>query len=247
MKYVFKSKCKNNNKIFSVIIFMTIILVISFTFFLLINFNKKINHNIMQISSSEINKKVYSFLTKEINNEILNKNTISDILIINKNSNGEILYVDFNLDKAYKVLDTVSDILNNSFEQIENGKIDISYFDDKMSHNSNSLVLSIPIGSALNSSYFYNLGPKIPVKVNFVGTVLTNLETKITDYGLNNALVEVFVYMEFHNQILAPFKSDDITLKYDAVIASMMIEGQVPTVYNGSINKSSNVYSKEIK
>jgi len=246
MKYVFKSKNKYKGKIFNKIIFMTIILVIIFTFFLLYNFNKNINDNLIQISSLEIEKKVYSFITKEINNDILNKETLKNILVITKNNNDEILYVDFDLDKAYKVLDNVSNILNNSFEKMENGEIEVSYFDDSVK-NINGLFLAIPVGNVFDSLYFYNLGPKVPVKVNFVGTVLSNLETKVTNYGLNNALVEVFVYIEFHNQIIAPFKTKDITFKYDAVIASMMIEGEVPSFYNGTIEKSSNVYSKSIE
>ena len=46
---------------------------------------------------------------------------------------------------------------------------------------------------------------------------------------------------------MTPFNIKDIEFEYDAVIASMMIEGEVPSFYNGSIEKSSNIYSKEVK
>ena len=243
MRYVFKSKI-NNKKILSKIIFITIILVISFTFFLIYKFNHNINKNLILISESEINKVTYSFITDKINNEIINKYTVNDILIINKNKNDEILYVDFNLDKAYKILDNVSSILTSSFAKMENGSIDVAYTDDYFQNKTNSIAMFIPIGNALKSTYFYNIGPKIPVKINFVGSVLTNLETKITNYGLNNALVEVFVYIEFHNQIIAPFETKELSFNYDAVIASMMIQGEVPSFYNGVLEAQSNVYSK---
>ena len=87
MKYVFKSKCKYNNKILSKIIFITIVFVIIITFFLLQSFNKNISSNLIQISSIEIEKKVYSFITSEINNNVLNDDTLKDILIITKNKN----------------------------------------------------------------------------------------------------------------------------------------------------------------
>ena len=35
--------------------------------------------------------------------------------------------------------------------------------------------------------FLSNLGPSIYVPINFVGSVLTNIKTKITDYGINNA------------------------------------------------------------
>lgn len=248
MKTKFKSKCNSNNLIsLRKIIFLTIVLIIGETFFLLFKFLNQISNNAMQISEAEINKISYSIITDRINHDLLNKETLKNILIITKNKNDEILYVDFNWDVAYQVLDNVSNTLTTSFKELEHGNIDISYFDKNVSHRSNGLVLNIPIGSVTKNTYFYNLGPKVPVKINFVGSVLTNLETKITNYGLNNALVEIFVFIEFHNQIMAPFSTKDMTFKYDAVIASMMIEGSVPSFYNGTINKTSDVYNENLE
>lgn len=246
MKNVFKSKGNNNKNVLNRIIVFTIVLILFITFFLLSRFNKNISSNLVKISESEITRVIYRFITDKINNEILNKDTINDILIINKNENDEIVYVDFDLDKAYKVLDLVSDTLTNSFKRLDNGLVDVAYFDDYLSHKVNGLTLNIPFGSVTNSSYFYNLGPKIPVRINFIGSVLTNLVTKVTDYGLNNVLVEVFIYIEFQSDIMAPFKTKEIKLKYDAVIASKMIEGRVPNFYNGSMEKQSKIYSKNI-
>ena len=245
-----KTKFKNKNKIEKVgirkIIIFTILLILFFTFFLLNYFNKKINDNLIKISSMEIEKKTKIILTKDINHDIINHNNISDILIIHKNNDDQILYVDFNLDKAYQVLDLVSNILMDSYQKLENGVIKVNYQNNDY-HKTNQIFLFVPIGSALSSTYFYNVGPTIPVGVNFVGTILTNLETKITNYGLNNALVEVYVYIEFHNEIMAPYLTKDITLQYSSLIASMMIEGEVPSFYQGEITKSSSIYSKTIE
>jgi len=244
MKAKLKRKCNFNNfKVLGKIVFFTIILIIGFTFFLLTKFSKNISDNIINISEAEINKISYSFITDKINHNLLNKETLNNILIITKNSNDEILYVDFNWDVAYQVLDNISNTLTSSFNNLEQGGVNIAYYDKDISHKTNGITLNIPIGSVMKNNYFYNLGPKVPVKVNFIGSVLTNLETKITNYGLNNALVEVFVFIEFHNQIIAPFNTKDLTFKYDAVIASMMIEGKVPSFYNGTISKTSEIYN----
>ena len=85
------------------------------------------------------------------------------------------------------------------------------------------------------------------MRIHFIGSVLTNLKTKVTDYGLNNALVELFVHIEFKTQIMSPFDVEEITLKYDAVIASVMIEGEVPNFYGGTIERESSIYTKEIE
>lgn len=246
MKKIFKSKYKENKKQKRTIFLSTFLIVLLFTFFWLYQFNLHIQDHLIQISTLEINRVMHRVITDKINNEIMNKNSLEDILIIHQNNKGEILYVDFNLDKAYQVLDSVSNILTSYISSLEDGTVRIAYYDPFISHETNSLILNIPFGSVLSSNFFYNLGPEIPVKINFIGTVLTNLETKVTNYGLNNALVEVFVYIEFHSEILSPFKMKDIELKYDAVIASKMIEGEVPSFYNGLIEEKMSVYSKDV-
>lgn len=246
MKYVFKSKSNQKNKL-SIVILFTVLLIILLTIFWLSHFNKAINHNLIKISEIELRKLTYSFITDKINNSVINKETVQDILVINKNEEDKILFVDFNLDKAYKLLDSVSDVLSQAFKATENGELDIAYLDKALSHQANGFVLSIPFGSTLNNTFFYNFGPKLPVKINFVGSLLTNLKTKITNYGLNNALVEVYIYIEISNEIMTPFKTKEVKLEYDAVIASMMIEGEVPNFFNGMLENTTGIYSKRLE
>ena len=246
MRNRFKSKHLSHGKKLNKIIFITIILIFLFTFFLLSNFVQQMDHSLIQISTNEISRVTYRFITDELNGSVFNETNLDHILILEQNQQGEILYVDFNLDQAYQVLDQVSSILTHSFDQLESGNVSVQYLDSDLSHELGSMVLSIPIGNSFKHMYFYNFGPRIPVRINFVGSVLTNLKTKVTDYGLNNALVELFVYIEFKTQILTPFDVEEITLKYDAVIASMMIEGEVPSFYGGTIERESSIYTKDI-
>lgn len=246
MRTNFKSTRKYHGKFLSKIIIMTIILVLLFTIFLLSKFTKNLNKTLIDISTSEITRVTERFITERLNNSIFNNTKLEDILILEKNSQEEIIYVDFNLEKAYQVLDEVSNVLTNSLDNLDSGNVSVAYLDKELSHELGSMVLSIPIGNSFNNLYFYNFGPRIPVRINFIGSVLTNLKTKVTDYGLNNALVELFVYIEFKTQIMSPFDMEEITLNYDAVIASMMIEGEVPNLYGGTIEKSSNIYQSEL-
>lgn len=246
MKYVFKSK-NLNHKSSSIVIFITVLLIILLTSYFLKKFNKNINDNLITISEAEIKKTTYSLITNKINNSVINSKTVNDILVINKNTKDEILFVDFNLDKAYKLLDNISNILTSSLKNIENSDINILYLDDTLSHKANGFILNIPFGNTLKTNYFYNLGPKLPVRINFIGSVLTNLKTKVTNYGLNNALVEVYIYIELSNKIITPFKNKELKLEYDAVIASMMIEGEVPSFFNGTLENTSSIYSKRLE
>ena len=243
---IFNGSKNYTKNILSKLILLTIILVSFLTIFLFTKFSKNINNNLNNIITSELNRLTYNIVNNNITKNLLNKDELNDILIINKNANDEILYVDFNLQNAYQLLDNITNNLNKSLKSIEDGSINIAYYDNTLSHKTNSLVLSIPIGSTLNNVYLANLGPKIPVKINFIGNILTNLETKVTNYGLNNALVEVFITLKFDNEILTPFNTKTITLNYNTIISSMMIEGEVPSFYNGVIEKTSSIYPKKI-
>lgn len=247
MRNGFKGIRIYHGKLLSKIIFVTIILVILFTIFLLSKFTNHLNHSLIQISTNEITRVTYRFIIDKLNSSIFNHTNLEDILILEKNKQDEILYVDFNLEQAYLVLDEVSGILTDAFALLDDENVSVAYLDEDLSHELGSMVLSIPIGNSFQNMYFYNLGPRVPVRIHFIGSVLTNLKTKVTDYGLNNALVELFVHIEFKTQIMSPFDVEEITLKYDAVIASVMIEGEVPNFYGGTIERESSIYTKEIE
>ena len=79
-----------------------------------------------------------------------------------------------------------------------------------------------------------------------MGNFYTNLETKVTNYGFNNALVEVYVYVKFATEIITPLNSKTIDFEYKTIIDAKMIEGEVPNFYDGIIEKNSNIISTSI-
>ena len=179
-----------------------------------------------------------SFLSNNISHDILDKDALENILIINKNNEDEILYVDFDLDKAYIVLESVSKELNDLISDLEEGKFkDIK--DNNLKTSKNGLVLEYPLFMSSNYALLSNLGPKIYVKVNFIGTMLTNIKSKITEYGINNALVELYVTIEVSQELISPVTDKEISLEYDVLIASQVINGSVPEFYGGIITEKS--------
>ena len=246
MKNGFKSIRFKHGKKLTKIVFITFLFVLSLTIFFVVQFIQNLNYSLVQIGENEITRVTYRFITDKLNQDVFSNQNLEDILVLKKNQQGEILYVDFDLPKAYEVLDLVSNILTSSIDELNCGNVSVAYMDSELSHELGSMVLMVPIGNSFDNLYFYNFGPKVPVRIHFIGSVLTNLKTKVTDYGLNNALAELFVYVEFKMQIMSPFHVEEVTLKYDALIASMMIEGEVPNFYGGMIEKESSIYTKEI-
>ena len=229
-------RMRKNYRLSSLIIFV-VFLISVFTTFFFIWYNTLVSPKIVDVAEAKINKFMESFLSMNIGYEILDDDILKDILIINKNAKGEILYVDYNLEKAYLVLDIVSTRLESLVSGLEQGEFkDIR--DNNIKTNEHGLVLELPMFVASDYALMSNLGPKIYMKVNFVGSMLTNIKSKITEYGINNALEELYVTIKLSQELISPVTDDELSIEYDCLIASQVINGTVPNIYGGSILES---------
>ena len=80
----------------------------------------------------------------------------------------------------------------------------------------NGIIYEVPVGVVFGNSLLSNIGPKIPVKIKYSGNVSLDIKTRVSEYGLNSALIEVYVLVEVTQRTILPFQSKDIKyhLKY---------------------------------
>lgn len=227
------------------IIWIILFLIGLSTHALLSYFNNKVNPNIENIVNMEIDKMIDDIVTEYSLKE--DYETIKDILIINKNKDGEIINVDYNLPSLYNFSSHITDELKNDLYNLEVGKTNSDYYDEYLSHNKDYFVLMVPYGVASNNVYYSNLGPKIPVKVKFIGSILTGVKTRVTDYGINNSLIEVFTTINISTLVITPVAKKRENRNFEILVASKIIEGKVPQLYGGVIEQSSKVKIKNIE
>ena len=240
-----RMRIRKNYRI-SRIIILIIILIFFFTYTLYSIYNKKITPKIIDVAEMKLQKFTESFLSNNIGYDILNDEIIKDILVINKNNDGEILYVDYNLDQAYLVLDIVTKKLDSLINDLENGQVE--NLDDANIENSKyGLIMKIPMFIASDYALMANMGPTIYLKINFTGSILTNIKSKITNYGMNNALVELYVTIKINEELMAPVVNKTLNIEYDVLIASQVINGRIPEYYGGLITGTSNSLSIPIE
>ena len=110
------------------------------------------------------------------------------------------------------------------------------------SMHESSLLFLVPFGQLLDNVYLSQIGPKIPVLVNLENSVFTNVSTKVTDYGLNNALLNVVLKVRLGYQIITPSQKEKKTLEYELLISSSVIEGKVPNFYGGSMESKTTFF-----
>ena len=79
----------------------------------------------------------------------------------------------------------------------------------------------------------------IPVKISLVGDIISSIKTDITNYGINNVLVEIKIKVTITEMVLLPITSNEIIVETEIPIAIKLIQGIVPDYYfNTSSNNS---------
>lgn len=177
--------------------------------------NPKLNDYIDFIVKDEIYKKVIK------SNNFITNEEINDILYIDKNNSNEIVYLDYDIDKTYKLLN--------------------KYIDSLKKDNSKSKILTVPFFIASDNIIISSLGPKVKFKYEIIDNVKGKIKTKVTDFGVNNALVEMYFELEIGYLVVIPMNKKESVLKTEILISSKVINGKVPTFYGKNIFKESSV------
>lgn len=177
--------------------------------------NPKLNDYIDFLVKDEIYKKVIK------SNNFITNEEVNDILYIDKNKSNEIVYLDYDIDKTYKLLN--------------------KYIESLKKDNSKSKILTVPFFIASDNIIISSLGPKIKFKYEIIDNIKGKIKTKVTDFGVNNALVEMYFELEIGYLVVIPMNKKESVLKTEILISSKIINGKVPTFYGKNIFKESSV------
>jgi len=221
-------------------------LLISSIFLYLIG--RKTSPILMNYAEVETKKLSSIIINRAVNKQLANGMNTDDMFNIIKNSSGEIQSIDFNPAIVNKVLNTTTNVVLVNLKAIEEGKIDFIELPDILINTDeekikNGIIYEIPMGVVTNNPVFSNLGPRIPVKLNVIGNVESNVKTNIKEYGINNALIEVYIEIKVTEQINIPFMSKRVTVISNIPVALKVMQGTVPKYYGGNLSKESNILS----
>ncbi len=241
MKRLKLRNIKKKNTIMKIVVVFFCSLILSILIFNI--YTKKASQKIIIVVNEKIDKIIYRFFNEMITEDIINKENVNDLLIITKNSRGEILTVQYDIEKTYRVLSKVTEVLKQGIEDFENGKIDVINYDKYLESKNGHLVFNSPLFIYSSNIFINNFGPKIPIGINFNENLLTNIKTKVISYGFNNALLEIYITVEMKKTLITPVKKNNDKLTYDILIGALIINGSVPSIYGSEYDASSNVFN----
>ncbi|MEO3946821.1 sporulation protein YunB [Gorillibacterium sp. CAU 1737] len=89
----------------------------------------------------------------------------------------------------------------------------------------------IPLGMALKSPIFASFGPEIPVRLQPVGAVKVDLNTRYQNAGINMILVEVYIRIMAEVSVIIPFDSEPEIVETELPISYLLVVGDTPMYY----------------
>lgn len=215
-----------------------IISVIIFTVLFLYLINKNVSYKIQNIAISKLDEITTLYVKKNILPEKIDLNKLIPVTLNNKQ---EIVYVDTDVDYANSILRNVVTNIQNNILKLEKGNVQRIENLKELKSINNHLYISVPLLLSLKGSILSNIGPKIPIKLSFYENALGTIETKIINYGINNALLKVYLTITINQKINIPYEELGKKTDFEMLLGAKVITGIVPTIYGGTLTKQTEI------
>lgn len=95
--------------------------------------------------------------------------------------------------------------------------------------------LTFTFGQLISPTYFAHLGPIIHIKTMIVDSYKVDISSKMIEYGINNALFEIYLTFKIDLEVIIPLNKQKITTTCMIPIFTQALQGAVPRFYfNGN-------------
>lgn len=199
--------------------------------------NARLMPTYLQYAEVQTNKIASHVVGKAINSRTTNVLDVNEIIVNLPQGTSDMVTTKFNTEIINRVRAETMELVQMYLEQAEQGdlsnlpNLDYVEYDVNKLDDGDGIVFFVPLGQAVNIPLLGNLGPKIPIRFHVIGNVQSNVQTKITEFGINNAYVEVSIYLVVNVQIIVPFASKSATVEQHIPVAIGLIQGSVPHIY----------------
>lgn len=222
------------------IFLMTVILFVFMIFITIWIIDKGISPPLMEIAE----QKTVEFATRTINAAVKSTERISfdDLVDLTIDTNGNVSTLGWNSQAFNRALRTATERaeyflyqMNNGAElEIDDPDVEPLDADDSVGDlpKRDPTVVEIPIGQATGNTILANLGPKIPVHFEIVGNITSDVVHEVKEFGVNAALIEIYIPVSVQVQIVIPFSTTIADVSTRVFIDSRVIMGDVPQFFS---------------
>lgn len=227
----------------TILVVSLIIALLGFIYFL----NARLMPTYLDYAEVQTYKIASHVVGKAINSRTTNVLDVNDIIVDLPPGTSDMVTTKFNTEIINRVRAETMDLVKTYLKQAEQGDLthlpalDHVEYDVNQLEEGDGIVFFVPLGQAINIPLLGNLGPKVPIRFHIIGNVSSTVETKISEFGINNAYVEVGIHLVVNVQIIVPFATKSATVDQHIPVAIGLIRGTVPHIYttgDGSVQPS---------
>lgn len=189
--------------------------------------------------------KLDEFATRAINSAVryVEDYSFEDMLNITYDNEGQIATYNWNSSVISEINRVATDRVEEFFINVNRG--DPLEFEDPLQEpyeyndgaedlaKQDPTLVEIPLGQVTGNTVLSNLGPKIPINLEVVGNVRTNIVREVEEFGINGAWVSLYLNVEADVQIVIPFTTEVTTVNTEIYLDGGAIMGKVPDFYGG--------------
>ncbi len=193
--------------------FFSLFLIFAIIFSIYLYYNKVICKQIFNICADYS----YSVSAEAVNTAVLlsldNSVEYSDLVIVEKNGSGDIVFMSTNSLKVNKInrniASSTSILIKN---KISNG-------------------VNVPFFAFTGISFLSGYGSNVKVKVVNNVSVVCNFSSTFTSVGINQTLHSIYVDVISKINLSVPFNNKQIECKTSVLIGETVLIGKVPDIY----------------
>lgn len=223
---------------------LSTLFVILGVIFLLFHINQQLSPFLITYAKNDASTILIEVMYQVVQKKVTNEINFEHLFLTSRDSTGMITMIDFNPTTMNQILVKTNSLIQQSVLAIEEGNL--AFFEENqipldetyLKKIKNGRITQIPMGAITKNSLFTNLGPKIPVKVHFIGTGRTHLSSRMSNYGINNTLLETFIDIDLNLELLLPLSIETVTITSSIPLSITMIQGKVPSFYQGEYQKN---------
>lgn len=202
--------------------------------------NKGIEPSLISIAETKTRQVAAQAINDAISKKIAEGIDVENLIIIHNNDSDQSPSYSFNSKVYNRLISEATERVQTYLDYVEAGDLDkLETFkndidiDYEGSQEQQGIVYSIPIGMATNNVLLSNFGPRIPVRFEMLGDVISDIDTKVKETGINNTYLEVYINIKVEMNVIIPFSTKNTEVSNSVKIGDLFIQGEVPYYYNG--------------
>ena len=199
-------------------------------------FSNKVGPGLIKCAEDEVNSLMSLVMNNSIEKYIKETNTLN-LITIERTNNNTIERIQYNTKILNQTRTKILDILECDLDYMTKGNLEATGLnlnklsDEYYQKTKDGILYTVSIGSSTGNPFFANIGPKIPLNLKSLGNASADITTNITEYGMNNALIEISINLEATIIIQMPFLSKEVTINNKIPLTMELIQGSIPGYY----------------